>query len=74
MLCRLLYTLDFGANATKPVAARWAEMALGRRWAGLIERSRAGQPASGDSQESDVNDTVAFVQYTVERFRQWNTP
>jgi hypothetical protein len=74
MLCRLLYTLDFGANASKPVAARWAEKALGRRWASLIERSRAGQHESGDTPESDVNDTVAFVQYTVERFRQWNTP
>jgi hypothetical protein len=72
-LCRLLYTLDSGAVASKPVAARWAEKALGTRWAGLIERSRAAQHDSGDSPDSDVNDTVALIQYTVERFRQWNT-
>ena len=73
-LCRLLYTLDSGAVASKPAAAQWAQKALGRRWADLIERSRARQQESGDTPESDVNDTVALIQYTVERFRQWNTP
>jgi len=71
-LCRLLYTLDSGAVTSKPAAARWAEKVLGPRWSGLIERSRAGQVEGGDTPEGDVNDTVALVQHTVDRFRQWS--
>ncbi len=73
-LCRLLYTLDSGAVASKPSAARWAEKALGSQWARLIERSRTGQHERGETPDNDANDTVALIQYTVERFRQWNTP
>jgi hypothetical protein len=72
-LCRLLYTLDSGAVTSKPAAARWAEKVLGPRWSGLIERSLAGQVDGGDTLEGDVNDTVALLQQTVDRFRQWST-
>src|SRR5438105_7269495 len=34
-LCRLLYTLETGAVASKPAAAGWAQPTLGPRWAGL---------------------------------------
>jgi len=51
-------------------AARLAEEALGSRWAGLIARSLAGKHDSADTPDSDVNDTVALIQYTVGRFRQ----
>ena len=71
-LCRLLYTLDSGAVTSKPAAARWAEKVLGPRWSGLIERSRAGQVEGGETPEGDVNDTVALLQHTVDRFRQWS--
>lgn len=40
-MCRILYTLDFGAVVSKPVAARWAQETLGERWAALIERALA---------------------------------
>lgn len=72
-LCRLLYTLDTATVASKPVAARWAQKALGKRWATLIERSLAGQHDCEETSDRDMNDTVALIQYTVERFWQWNT-
>src|SRR2546423_4926058 len=31
-LCRLLYTLEYGAVVSKPVAARWAQETLDARW------------------------------------------
>ena len=64
-LCRMLYTLDSGAVASKPAAARWARNTLDKRWAGLIQRSLAGQHDSGETPDSDVHDTVALVEYTV---------
>jgi hypothetical protein len=71
-LCRLLYTLERGGVAPKPAAAAWAQEALGERWAGLIERSLAGQHDSSTIAEDDVTETVALVEYTVEQFRRWD--
>lgn len=68
-LCRMLYTLDTGTVASKPVAARWAQGAVDKRWAALIERALAGQHEGGDASDADVHDTVALVEYTVERSR-----
>jgi hypothetical protein len=70
-LCRLLYTLESGAVASKPGAARWAQQAVGQRWAGLIERALAGQQDSTEIPDSDADETVALIQHTVDRFRQW---
>ena len=70
-LCRLLYTLESGAVASKPGAARWAKQAVGPRWAGLIERALAGQQDSTEIPDRDADETVALIQHTVDRFRQW---
>jgi hypothetical protein len=70
-LCRLLYTLETGAVASKPAAAGWAEHALGPRWAPLVARSLVGQHGTGEAPERDVEDTIALLRYTVERFRRW---
>jgi hypothetical protein len=70
-LCRLLYTLESGAVASKPAAARWAQQTLGPRWAGLIERALAGQKDRTEIPESDADESVALIQHTVDRFRQW---
>jgi hypothetical protein len=43
-MCRALYTLETGAVVSKPVAARWAQTALGARRAALIERALAWRP------------------------------
>jgi hypothetical protein len=63
-MCRALYTLQHGIIASKPVAARWAQAALGERWAALIERAlawRNGEPFDG------LNETLDFIRYTLER-------
>ena len=65
-MCRALYTLEHGTIATKPAAARWAQQALGPRWAALI--GQAGQWRQGAT--LDVFDEVlAFIRYTLERSR-----
>jgi hypothetical protein len=70
-LCRMLNTLQTGSVATKPVAARWALATLDARWAPLIERAWEGRhnPAVEPIPE-DVNETLEFVRYTVERSRE----
>lgn len=73
-LCRFLYTLDSGTVASKPVAARWAKEPLGQRWATLIERSLARQHDKGETPDSDMDDTVALIQYTVERIQGQDFP
>jgi hypothetical protein len=70
-LCRLLYTLEVGGVASKPGAGRWALRALDRRWAGLIERALAALQGDKDALGSNTDDTVALVQYTVDRHQQW---
>lgn len=70
-LCRLLYTLASGAVASKPGAARWAQQTVGPRWVGLIERALAGQQDRTEIPDRDADETVALIQHTVDRFRQW---
>jgi hypothetical protein len=72
-LCRLLYTLDSGLVASKRAAARWAKQALGPRWKTLIGRSLTEQYGRGETGERDMADTIALVQYTVDRFQRWNS-
>jgi len=67
-MCRILYTRDVGAVVSKPVAARWARGTADGRWDTLIERALAwrkdGQIVPSDD---DVNETLALIQYTLER-------
>lgn len=69
-LCRLLYTLETGGVISKPGAARWGHQHLGPRWAGLIAQAVAGQHAAGNASDRAIDETVALVAYTVERYRQ----
>jgi len=73
-LCRLLYTLETGAVASKPAAARWAQQTLGQPWAGLIERALAGQKESVEISDGEVDESVALIRHTVDQFRQWEAP
>lgn len=66
-LCRSLYTLEYGTVASKPAAVRWAQQTLGHPWSALIERSLTS--GKGKIPQTDIDDTVAFVQYVVERSR-----
>ena len=72
-LCRLLYTLEVGAVASKPGAARWARQTLEPHWSALIERAVAERPDSEEIRASEEAVTLAFLRYTVDRFRQWET-
>ncbi len=70
-MCRALYTLQYGTIVSKPVAARWAQAALGRRWAALIERALEWRH---DAQFDNVSETQDFIRYTLERSRQFEIP
>lgn len=70
-LCRLLYTLEYGAVVSKPVAAAWAEAALDERWMPLIERAITGRQHPHLSATSeDMSETLALIRYTLERSRK----
>jgi hypothetical protein len=72
-LCRLLYTLETGSVASKPAAARWGERALRSRWTGLIGRAVTQLRTAADAPEDAVNDALAFLGYTDQRYRQWQS-
>ncbi len=61
-MSRMLYTLRHGTIVTKPVAAKWAQGTLDRRWTPLIQRALAW---SADV-PPDLGETLAFIQHTVE--------
>ncbi|MGZ3584862.1 MAG: aminoglycoside adenylyltransferase domain-containing protein [Ktedonobacterales bacterium] len=68
-LCRLLYSLDAGSVASKPAAAHWAQQKHGALWITLIAEALAGQHERGDIPATVVDETIAFIQYTLERSR-----
>jgi hypothetical protein len=61
-ISRMFYTLRHGAVATKPIAARWAQGALDRRWTPLIKQALAW------SREvpPDLEETLAYIQHACE--------
>jgi Domain of unknown function (DUF4111) len=66
-LCRLLYSLATGSVASKPRAAEWAHKELGEPWATLIERTLARQHEVGNIAQSEEEQTLAFIQFTLEQ-------
>jgi len=63
--------LKNGTIASKPVAARWARETLNQRWVPLIERAWFGRQNAGLKAEPyDVNETLEFIRYTLERCQQ----
>ena len=63
-MCRALYTLEHGTIVTKPVAARWAQDTLNRRWAACIERALAWPRGP---QPDELSQTLDLIRYTLER-------
>jgi hypothetical protein len=63
-MCRALYTLQYGIVVSKSVAARWAQEALGERWAAIIERAAAWRRGA---QLDHLDETLDFIRYTLER-------
>jgi hypothetical protein len=66
-LCRMLYSLTRGGVVSKPVAAHWAQTELEQPWTRLITSALSKQYEQGEILQSEVDDTVAFIQLTVER-------
>lgn len=63
-MCRALYTLQHGDVVSKPVAARWAQQALGGWQAALIEWALAWQP---EASLDKFSETLDLIRYTLER-------
>jgi predicted nucleotidyltransferase len=71
-LCRILYTLDFGLVISKPDAARWARENLGEQWIPLIDHAWSGrQHPQLKAQAGDVNGTLDFIRFALERSRSF---
>jgi hypothetical protein len=60
-MCRALYTLETGAVVSKPVAARWAQAALGARRAALIERALVWRPGMPLDVLDETLDLIGFL-------------
>ncbi len=68
-LCRILYTLETGAVASKREAAGWARETLGERWHPLIERAWEGrQHPDAEPSPEEVAGTVALLSYVIQRY------
>jgi hypothetical protein len=66
-LCRLLYSLATGSVASKPRAAEWARQELGEPWAMLIESALAKQYEAGNITQSEEEQTLAFIKFTLDQ-------
>jgi hypothetical protein len=62
-MCRVLYTLQHGTIASKPVSARWAQAELDQPWPALIEWALTWQHAD---QSARLSETLDFIRYTLE--------
>lgn len=63
-ICRMLYTLEHGTIVSKPTAARWAQTALGPRWAPLIAYALA----------DELEETRALIGYALDRLHTTALP
>jgi hypothetical protein len=74
-LCRILYTLQIGNVATKPIAARWCQERLGPPWSTLIERALEGrQHWDIPLLSGEVQATLDFIRYAVAQLHTYNEP
>jgi Domain of unknown function (DUF4111)/Nucleotidyltransferase domain len=65
-VCRILYTLQFGAVVSKPVAAKWARETLG--YAPLIDRALIGrQHPERAATTEDIDGTRALIRDSIQR-------
>jgi hypothetical protein len=64
-MCRALYTLEHGVVASKPVAARWGQQAIGEQWQTLIEWALAWPHVT---KSNHLASTLGLIQYTLNRY------
>jgi hypothetical protein len=60
-ICRMLYSLETGAVASKPAAARRAQKTLEPRWGALIEGALADQHYKGEISDREFEETLEFL-------------
>jgi predicted nucleotidyltransferase len=75
-LCRMLYTLQFGAIVSKATAMGWAKESLDLKWTRLIERAWEERPnppmkARMQAEQEDVEATPDFIRYVLGYSRQY---
>ncbi len=70
-LCRILYTVERADVASKPGAARWAQQFLDDSWSPLIANALTGKYARDTISATEERQTLALIDYTVERFRDY---
>jgi hypothetical protein len=69
-MCRVLYTLEHGAVASKPQAVDWARERLGGEWTPLIDEAaawRRGAPYD------HLDDVLRLLRHTIDRSDQADT-
>lgn len=69
-MCRMLYTLEHGVVASKPVAAQWCQQAIDQHWTALIEWALAGPHATESNQLAGI---LGLIQYTLNRSKPHTT-
>jgi predicted nucleotidyltransferase len=67
--CRMLYTLEYGSVASKPVAAWWAQEALGARWAVLIAWAVEARRDPHSGELDNLREVQEFIQYVIDHAR-----
>ena len=72
--CRMLYTLKYGSVASKPVAAWWAQEALGARWAVLIAWAVEARRDPRSGELDNLSEAQEFVRYVIECARRFEMP
>jgi hypothetical protein len=60
-MCRALYTLRQGEIVSKPAAARWAQVALGERWSGLITAALTWEHDARFDRMDEVRELIRLV-------------
>jgi predicted nucleotidyltransferase len=65
-ICRMLYTLDTGAVASKPQAADWAKATLDEKWSSLVDRAWTGrQNPDTHATAEDITATLDLIRYAI---------
>jgi predicted nucleotidyltransferase len=65
-ICRILYTLETGAVASKRQASDWAKATLDERWKLLIDRAWTGrQNPDSEATPEDVDATLDLMRYAM---------
>jgi hypothetical protein len=69
-MCRALYTLEFNAVASKPVAVQWAKEAKAARWAPLIDRAwEIRRTPSIVFAAGDLDRTLELIRFMLDQCR-----